>query len=309
LHGTAFVGTSVQGLFVGDGAEKQLSRQHVPELGTSVTSLSFSAGVLAIGTGPAVFHCQHEPGGSLGKCDHQLVSAVIDDVPTALALTSRNDYLYIGNNLSASAWDLVGGQVKRVAGAQGLPAANITSMLSSGDALWVGHAQGLSFTHLSARRTEPQHGRWRYFNGDRYLPGERVTAIALPAGASPSDAPSVWAATDWGIALIESKAQTLASKAIAMEAKLHPLNRYGWHGPVRMLTQLHQLSCATTTACVSGRGKSLSDYFGLKFCLRSDCYPSRLRRCQQSITGSFGQRRTVDWHVVDGAVLPICRHK
>ena len=232
LHSTAFVGTS-DGLFVGDRATKQLVRQHVPAFGTSVTSLSFSAGVLAIGTVPAVFHCQLEPGGSLGKCDHQLVSALIDDIPTALTLW--NDYLYIGNNLSASAWHLEGGQVERISGAQGLPTANITSMLPSGDALWVGHAQGISLSNLSARRTEPQQREyWRYFNGDRYLPGERVTAIALPAGASSSQGPSVWAATRWGLALIESKAQTLASKAITMEAKLRPLDRYGWHGPVRI---------------------------------------------------------------------------
>ena len=120
-------------------------------------------------------------------------------------------------------------------------------MLPSGDILWIGHAKGLSLSNLSARHTEPQHGRWRYFNGDRYLPGERVIAIALPAGASSSGAPSVWAATHWGMALIESNVQTLASKAVTMEAMLRPLDRYGWHGPVCMPMQLCQLSSATST--------------------------------------------------------------
>eukprot|EP01052_Picozoa_sp_SAG31_P033198 SAG31_NODE_3721_length_3950_cov_2.867048_3_plen_421_part_00 len=237
LHGTAFVGTTV-GLFVGDRATMQLVRQPVPERGTAVTSLSFSPGVLAIGTAPAVFRCQLDSAGkSLGKCDNQLVSAVIDDVPTALALTPGRNFLYIGNNLSASAWDIDSGQVHRVSGTQGLPTANFTSMLPVADALWSAHAQGLSLCKLSiaTKMQPPRPGPCRYFHGDRYLPGERVSAVALPAGSSLSSAPSVWAATQWGLALIESSEQTLATKALSMEARLAPLERYGWHGPTASL--------------------------------------------------------------------------
>ena len=80
-----------------------------------VTSLSVSASgsMIAIGTMQAVFYCKLEPGGLLGECSHQLVSAVIDDIPTALALTPSTDYLYIGNSMSASAWDL--GSAKSIA--------------------------------------------------------------------------------------------------------------------------------------------------------------------------------------------------
>jgi len=188
--------------------------------------------VLAIGTATAVFRCGIQPGGSLGKCDHQLVSAVIDDVPTALALSSLPTTLYIGNNLSASVWN-PDGQVERISGAQGLPAPNITVMLPGADgAVWAGHAHGLSLylpsSPMGGSTAPPQRGPWRYFHGDRYLPGERVKAVALPAGAGPSSSPAIWAATDLGLALIEAKVETLERKASAMQALLPPLDRYGW---------------------------------------------------------------------------------
>jgi hypothetical protein len=194
----------------------------------------------------------------MDECEHQLVSAVIDDVPTALALRSQpagsaytTPALHIGNNLSVSVWN-PNGQVERKSGAQGLPTANITAMLpGSDDTVWSGHTQGLTLYIPSGppgagSDAPPERGPWRYFYGDRYLPGERVTAMALPAAAAAKEeekeegqsasGPSIWAATEWGLALITAEVTTLSSKAAAMQALLPPLERYGWHSPS---TSLH----------------------------------------------------------------------
>jgi len=50
-------------------------------------------------------------------------------------------------------------------------------------------------------------GRWRVFHGRRWLPGDRVTDIAV----APDE--SVWVATDGGVARIYAKPMTLADKA------------------------------------------------------------------------------------------------
>lgn len=86
-------------------------------------------------------------------------------------------------------------QVSRISGAQGLPMANFTALLAiPGLGVWSGHGRpepghpgGLSMhadsfasvaadASVSDRSLSP----WRYFHGDRYLPGERVVAVALP---------------------------------------------------------------------------------------------------------------------------------
>lgn len=66
-------------------------------------------------------------------------------------------------------------------------------------------------------------GQWRYFAGRRWLPGDRVTAIATDAAGA------VWLATDGGVARIEERMMTLADKAKHYEeitAARH--NRRGW---------------------------------------------------------------------------------
>lgn len=216
---TVFLGTA-DGLYAGrldsSSSTLRLVRQAVPTAGTAVSSLATSADVLAIGTPTAVFRC---PSQSLPlqplRCDHQLISAVIDDVPTALSLLTQppppaamdlppvssgaaaaatlQPAVFIGNNFSASIWQ-PDGQVQRVSGADGLPYSNVTLMLSdtttataeAADSLWVGHARGLSLymPNGPGPSVQPElqpRGPWRYFHGDRYLPGERVVAIALPA--------------------------------------------------------------------------------------------------------------------------------
>jgi hypothetical protein len=179
--GTVYLGTAA-GLFSGSPGATRLARLPLPAAGVAVSSLALRAGMLAVGTPLAVFRCAVPAGGTpMGKCDHQLVSAVIDDVPTALALVEASagrNALYIGNNFSASVWE--DREVHRISGAQGLPAANITVMLAepaAAGALWLGHARGLSLrlpTPPAAGLAAPQpRGPWRYFGGDRYLPGER----------------------------------------------------------------------------------------------------------------------------------------
>ena len=92
-----------------------------------------------------------------------------------------------------------------------------------GRALPQRHAAGRCLGRPTAGAWRLRAGQWRYFNGQRWLPGNRVNAIA----AEPSGA--VWLATDAGVARIDEKTMTLADKAKHYEeitAARH--NRRGW---------------------------------------------------------------------------------
>ncbi len=68
-----------------------------------------------------------------------------------------------------------------------------------------------------------RNGEWRYFWGKRWMPGNRVNAIACAGDGS------VWLATDGGVAKIEERRMSLEQKAAHMEeitAARH--NRRGW---------------------------------------------------------------------------------
>lgn len=90
---------------------------------------------------------------------------------------------------------------------------NCLHITANGD-LWGGTPQG-------AWRL--RNGRWRYFWGKRWLPGNAVRDIAS------DDRGRVWLATDGGVALIEEKLLTLPEKAAHYEditQKRH--SRNGW---------------------------------------------------------------------------------
>ena len=222
-----------------------VARQSVPGAAAGgVTSLAFADSTLAIGTPAAVFRCvlpAHSAHPSEADCTHQLVTAVIDWVPTALAFGTDSS-LWIGNNFSVSVW-AADHTVSRLSGEQGLPTASVTTMVASPTGgVWTGHGAGVSLHAgaFGAPTTEPR-GPWRYFYKDRYLPGDGpVIALALPhttaANRSPHAA-GAWVATESGLALISSREETLGGKEPAMRALLQPLDRYGWHGPTASLAE------------------------------------------------------------------------
>jgi hypothetical protein len=66
-------------------------------------------------------------------------------------------------------------------------------------------------------------GQWRYFWGKRWLPGNRVSAIAIDANGA------AWLATDGGAAKIEERRMTLAEKAAHYEEITRARHdRRGW---------------------------------------------------------------------------------
>ncbi|WP_020601267.1 hypothetical protein [Spirosoma panaciterrae] len=117
---------------------------------------------------------------------------------TAFDLASKGTKVVIGTTDGYLEVDAVGkkpiGTVHRK-----LPVTNITSVAEVNGKLWFGSDQG-------AFSLRPD-GKFDYYNGERWLPGNQVTQIA----AGPAN--SVLILTTAGLAKIESKGMTLAEKA------------------------------------------------------------------------------------------------
>jgi len=106
--------------------------------------------------------------------------------------------------------ELRGMTLHTVAGPEGLPYEDVTCLApgSNGD-LWIGTSRGL------IRRT--RRGEFHYFAGRRWLPDDRILAIAV-------EGRSTWVGTPAGLAEIRLEPFTLARKADWYE---HHLERWG----------------------------------------------------------------------------------
>lgn len=98
----------------------------------------------------------------------------------------------------------------------GLPYYDVTAIACDHKTgwVWVGFSEGAAVLEA---------GKWRYFWGRRWLPGNRVNAIALDGAGG------AWFATDGGVARIEARQMRLKDKAAHYEqinAARH--NRYGF---------------------------------------------------------------------------------
>jgi hypothetical protein len=105
----------------------------------------------------------------------------------------------------------------------GLPYFNVTAVACDHQTgwVWVGFSEGAAVL---------QEGKWRYFWGRRWLPGNRVYAIALDGSGG------AWFATDKGVARIEARKMRLIEKAAHYErinAARH--NRYGFTADCELL--------------------------------------------------------------------------
>lgn len=101
-------------------------------------------------------------------------------------------------------------------GPGGLPYHDVTALAldKTTEALWVGFSEGAALW---------QHGRWRYFWGRRWLPGNRVQDVVSDGNGG------AWLATDQGIAHLEARLIDFETKARhyeAINASRH--NRYGY---------------------------------------------------------------------------------
>eukprot|EP00936_MAST-01D_sp_MAST-1D-sp1_P001367 g1367.t1 len=207
---------------------------------------------LAVGTTLAVYFDYNSSAADFER--HELVGGVIDAMPVAMAFTAgaTADWsgldLWVGHKLclnvlragALGAWD-------RVSGAQGLPVANITSLVAGPEpgTLWLGSREGLALMQSYPDPAQGEDG-WRYFGGDRWFPSNdtsgfevmSVAAVAAPlAPASPSAPlalPAVWVATPRGVALVYSRAQTLEQKAAEFTARVPLHSRHGWVAAVSL---------------------------------------------------------------------------
>jgi hypothetical protein len=153
-------------------------------------------------------------------------SANIDGPPTAMDYDSLGS-LWIGTAVAVDVWwdNLT---LSRFGGLEGLPFANITSVITSDTEIWFGTASGV------VRRDS--EGEWWYYFGSRWHPGTSVLSIGL-RGSISSGILEAFIATDEGLAIIQIDFNyTLAQKAEWYQSLIEPyFNRYGLVADVGLL--------------------------------------------------------------------------
>jgi len=134
-------------------------------------------------------------------------------------------------------------------GADGLPYGPITSIHSSADCMWLGTNKGAI----------KKDNNWHYYNGKRWLPGNKVNDIL------PVDAHTVWIATPQGISQIQEVEMTLAQKAATFEERIKLRHdRYGMVSGSRLMTP-GDLSTSVT-------GTDDNDGLWTSIYLAAECY-------------------------------------
>ena len=124
--------------------------------------------------------------------------------------------------------------IDRVAGSQGLPSYNITTLSVGADGftLWVGAEHGLASMTLGVE--DGPYGPWRFFSGDRWLPGDKsVTSLSTSGGVNDgvNDGVNgaVWALTKNGVARIYTATMSFNNKAMNYtKIAAGSLSRHGW---------------------------------------------------------------------------------
>ena len=149
----------------------------------------------------------------------------MDGIPTALAYLGEE--LWIGGDWCLNVVRKDGYTVDRVAGTQGLPVGNITSLHSTETELWIGTTQGLARMELGIG--DGPYSQWRFFAGDRWLPGNNnVTSLSVSSTANGSVGSVVWVATDYGLASISIQQNKLSNKAEMYTKNIPIVSRHGW---------------------------------------------------------------------------------
>ncbi len=133
---------------------------------------------------------------------------------TALVIDSRG-VLWVGTPLGLSLRH-PDGSWSQLRGKEGLPVEHVTALAIDGhDNLWIGSTRGVIL-----HRPYAQGRRWFYREGPRYLPGDRVRAIALAPAGMPA-----WFLTDKGVGRIDTVTTTLAEKAHTIEGLVNARHR------------------------------------------------------------------------------------
>ena len=199
----------------------------------------------------------------------------IDDAISALAYDDESGALFIG---TASALNVraLDGTITRRAGVDAgddLPCANMSSLALSAHPLWrkaaadeaedeaASHAQlwigcdrGLAVADILSSG-QPAPGSFRYLNGPRWHPGERVVALAVVGS---SGVPAVVALTDVGFSLLAQELWTLEQKAVHYESILSRHHRHNLVADCHLPSEGDLSSCHKTSSDNDGLWTALA---------------------------------------------------
>lgn len=154
------------------------------------------------------------PGAEVLRHEHYGVEGPLATRITALAQDSRG-VLWVGTPLGLSLRS-ADGKWSHIRGRDGLPVEDVTALaIDRQDNVWIGTSMGavLYRPHAEGRR-------WFYRQGPRYLPGDRVRAIALETKGMPA-----YFLTDHGVGRIDDVATTLEQKARTIEHLVNKRHR------------------------------------------------------------------------------------
>lgn len=191
---------------------------------TAITIDAHNNNNIAVGTSLAVYYKFNKTSMSFSRWV-QATSAMMDGMPLALTFMDNGE-LWIGGQWSLNVIRIDGITVDRIAGSQGLPSGNITILAGDGSGtLWAGTQNGVAMYNMSKRS-------WRYFSGDRWIPGQvnsNVTALAV------INEGLIVVATEFGLAYLRSINMTFEQKA-AFYTNLTStlLSRHGWVASVEL---------------------------------------------------------------------------
>ena len=118
-------------------------------------------------------------------------------------LADRFGHLWVGTAAGLEVSD-GRGWWERITGKEGLPYQDVTCLAQAGPATWIGTSEGL--VRMEGRE-------WHYYWGERWLPDNRVLALAARPGA-------VYAVTPGGVAKIYTRTIALAEKAAHYQRRL-----------------------------------------------------------------------------------------
>ncbi len=201
------------GITVDAAGNLAVSREPKPALkdGEEINARAEAGGVVWCGTDRGLYR---KEGDAWKHHESYGVDGPLATKITALACDSDGG-LWVGTPIGLSLLK-TDGTWTQVQGKQGMPCENVTALAcAANNDLWIGTTCGAIL--YKPRET----GRkWFYRQGKRYLPGDRVFAVALAPAGMPA-----YFLTDGGIGRIEAAPRTLLEKAEIVEKRLNERHR------------------------------------------------------------------------------------
>jgi hypothetical protein len=201
------------GIVVGADGSLAVSLEPKPTLkpGESINAQVEVAGVLWCGTDLGLYK---KDGKDWKRHESYGVNGPLATRVTALAAEAQGG-LWVGTPLGLSLMK-ADGTWSHVQGRQGMPYEDVTALAcDTQDNLWIGTSCGAILY-----RPNEAGRKWFYRQGKRYLPGDRIMAVALAPAGMPA-----YFLTDGGLGKIEAVPRTLLEKAEIIEKRVNERHR------------------------------------------------------------------------------------